>query len=217
VVTLGTLALFRGIGYVLLGSGSVNVLPDALTNFGIDNIAGTPIPWTLAPFLVLAPAFTILLQRTPIGRRIYALGGNPAAALYSGIRVRRLRLALFVASGVVCAIAGIVFTARLSNARADNAVGMELDVITATLLGGVSVFGGRGSMTGVLWALTLMGVLRNVLGLSRIGGDAQGTVIGLLLIGALLLGNLAEAILGRMQRRSPGGATTTMNKPEGTI
>jgi rhamnose transport system permease protein len=99
VVTLGTLALFRGIGYVLLGTGSVNVLPEALTDFGINTVAGTPVPWTLVPFLVLAPCFAVLLQLTPIGRHIYALGGNPATALYSGVRVRRLRLAMFVASG----------------------------------------------------------------------------------------------------------------------
>ncbi len=200
VVTLGTLALFRGIGYVLLGTASVNVLPDALTNFGIDNVGNSPLPWTLVPFLVLAPIFAIVLQHTPTGRRIYALGGNPSAALYSGVRVNRLRLALFVTSGVVCAIAGIVFTARLSNARADNAVGMELDVITVALLGGVSVWGGRGTLTGVLWALALVAVLRNVLGLSLIGGDAQGTAIGLLLIGSLLIGNMTEALLGRMTR-----------------
>lgn len=210
VVTLGTLALFRGIGYVLLGTASVNVLPDALTNFGIDTVGPTPVPWTLVPFLLLAPVFAVLLQYTPTGRRIYALGGNPAAALYSGVRVRRLRLALFTASGVVCAIAGIVFTARLSNARADNAVGMELDVITVALLGGVSVWGGRGTMTGVLWALVLVAVLRNVLGLSRIGGDAQGTAIGLLLIGALLVGNTTEAVLGRIAR--PPGRDVPANQ-----
>ena len=96
-------------------------------------------------------------------------------------------LLLFVVSGLVCAIAGIVFTARLANARANNALGFELDVITIALLGGISVFGGRGKLTGVLWALVLVATLRNVLGLLQIGGDAQGIVIGLLLIGSLLL------------------------------
>ena len=204
VVTLGTLALCRGIGYVLLGTGSVNELPDSLTNFGIDTVARTPVPWTLVPFLVLAPIFAVVLQRTPTGRRIYALGGNPDAALYSGVRVRRLRLGLFIASGLVCAIAGVVFTARLSNARANNALGMELDVITVALLGGVSVFGGRGRLDGVICALALVAVLRNVLGLSRIGGDAQSTVVGLLLIGSLLIGNATEAVLGRLAWRTPG-------------
>jgi rhamnose transport system permease protein len=85
-----------------------------------------------------------------------------------------------------------VFTARLANARANNALGLEFDVITVALLGGISIFGGRGKLTGVFWALVLIATLRNVLGLSQIGGDAQGVMIGLLLIGSLLASNLAE-------------------------
>ena len=118
--------------------------------------------------------------------------GNPAAALYSGIAVDKVRFRLFVISGLVSAVAGIVYTARLANARANNALGMELDVITMVLLGGVSVWGGKGKLTGVLWALVLIAVLRNILGISQVGGDAQGLVIGLLLIGSLLLSNSTE-------------------------
>jgi rhamnose transport system permease protein len=95
---------------------------------------------------------------------------------------------------MVCAIAGMVLTARLSNARANNALGFELDVITIALLGGISVFGGRGRLTGVLWALVLIAIIRNVLGLNQIGGDAQGIVIGLLLVVALLLSNAVERV-----------------------
>jgi rhamnose transport system permease protein len=194
VVTLGTLAMFRGIGYILIGSRSINQFPDALTDFGINNLGETPLPWTIAPFLFLAPLFAVVLQRTPIGRRIYAIGGNPDAALYSGVKTKKLRFWLFVLSGLICAIAGVVFTARLANARANNAVGFELDVITIVLLGGINVFGGRGRLTGVLWALCLIAIVRNVLGLSRIGGDAQGTVIGLILIVSLLLSNSTSLI-----------------------
>ena len=195
VVTLGTLAMFRGIGYILIGSRSINQFPDALTNFGINNVGEAPLPWTIVPFLMVAPIFAVVLQRTPIGRRIYAIGGNPDAALYSGVKTRRIRFWLFVLSGLICAIAGIVFTARLSNARANNAVGFELDVITIVLLGGINVFGGRGRLTGVLWALFLIALVRNVLGLSQIGGDAQGTVIGLILIISLLLCNSTALVL----------------------
>ena len=212
VVTLGTLALFRGIGYIVLGSDSVNVFPDVLTDLGIENVAGTIVPWTLVPFLVLAPIFAIVLQHTATGRRIYALGGNPDAALYAGVRSRRLRFNLCVVSGLVCAVAGIVFTARLANARANNALGFELDVITVALLGGISVFGGRGRLTGVLWALVLVATLRNVLGLLQIGGDAQGIAIGLLLIGSLLIGNLAERLLERVRIRRLLGASSTSGR-----
>jgi rhamnose transport system permease protein len=199
VVTLGAMAMFRGIGYIILGSGSVNEFPDAFTDFGINTIGQTLVPWTIAPFLVLAPVFVVALQRGSLGRRIYAIGGNPDAARYAGVKVDRIRLTLFVVSGLVCAVAGVVFTARLANARADNAVGLELDVITIALLGGVSVFGGRGKLTGVFLALILIALLRNVLGLSQIGGDAQKTVIGLLLIVSLLVGATVERIHGALQ------------------
>jgi len=195
VVTLGTLALFRGVGYIILGSGSVNEFPEEFTDFGIDTIDGTILPWTIAPFLVLAPIFAVVLQKSALGRRIYAIGGNPDVARYAGVRMGRIRLGLFATSGVISALAGIVFTARLANARADNAVGLELDVITIALLGGVSVFGGRGDLTGVFFALVLIAALRNILGLLQIGGDAQGTVIGLLLIGSLLINTLTQRLL----------------------
>ncbi|MBV9219136.1 MAG: ABC transporter permease [Methylobacteriaceae bacterium] len=202
VVTLGTLAMFRGIGYMILGPDSVNEFPESFSNFGIDTVGDTLIPWTIIPFLVLAPLFALVLQASTIGRRIYAIGGNPSAALYSGVRVDRTRFALFVVSGLVCALAGIVFTARLANARADNAVGLELDVITTALLGGVSVFGGRGKLTGVLWALVLIATLRNVLGLEEIGGQAQGTIIGLLLILTLLASNAAQRLVALARGRA---------------
>ena len=200
VVTLGTMALFRGIGYVILGSASVNVLPDSMTNFGIDTL-GDVLPWTIVPFLVLAPLFVVVLHRTPTGRRLYAVGGNPETARYSGVDGKKLRLLLFVVSGLVSAVAGIVFTARLSNARADNAIGFELDVITVALLGGINVFGGRGNLAGVFWALALVAVLRNVLGLSQIGGDAQGIVIGSLLILSLLASNIVQGMVAAAQWR----------------
>ena len=220
VVTLGTLAMFRGIGYIILGSASVNEFPDALTNFGIDTLGDSAIPWTIVPFLVLAPVFAVVLRWTAIGRRIYAVGGSPDVARYAGVRVDRIRLCLFVLSGIVCAIAGIVFTARLANARADNAVGLELDVITIALLGGVNVFGGRGKLSGVFYALVLIATLRNVLGLRQIGGDAQGTVIGLLLILSLLLSTTAQrfygsvaGLLGPTGGAGPGSPPTTRHTP----
>jgi rhamnose transport system permease protein len=201
VVTLGTMALFRGIAYILLGSDSINDFPDGFLDFGIDTVGSSPVPLTLVPFLLLAPVFAIALQKMPLGRRIYAIGGSPDAARYSGIRLARTVFGLFVTSGVVCAGAGMVYAARLANARANNALGIELDVITIALLGGISVFGGRGRLTGVLWALLLVATIRNVLGLLQIGGDAQGTVIGLLLIVSLLASNAAERVFSSVRTR----------------
>lgn len=196
VVTLGTMAMFRGIGYILLGSGSVNIFPDSLTDFGIGDVPGTRIPLVIVPFLVLAPFFAAWLHFRPFGRRVFATGGSPEAALYSGISIKRVRFMLFVVSGLVCAVAGMVYTARLANSRANNALGMELDVITIVLLGGVSVWGGRGRLTGVLWALVLVALLRNILGINSIGGDVQSMVIGLLLIGSILISNSTGYLVG---------------------
>lgn len=200
VVTLGTMALFRGIGYMLLGSGSVNTLPQSLLNFGFGNIPGLPVPWTIVPFLLILPVFAVIVMKTPLGRRIFAIGGNPDAALYSGIQVDKIRFGLFVFSGIVCAIAGVVYTARLANARANNGLGMELDVITICILGGVSVFGGRGGVIGVTGALLLVALVRNLLGINGVGGDAQSTIVGCMLIAALLIGNFAPQISARLKR-----------------
>ncbi len=105
LVTLGTMALFRGIGYIMLGTHSVNELPDELTNFGINTVGASAVPWTIVPFVILAPVFAIVLHYTALGRRIYAIGGNPDVALYTGIRVRLIRFGLFVVSGLMCALA----------------------------------------------------------------------------------------------------------------
>ena len=155
------------------------------------------------PFLVLAPVFAIVLQHTrdrPAHLRDRRQPGR--GALFRRPRCARIRFCLFVVSGLVCALAGIVFTARLANARANNALGFELDVITIALLGGVSVFGGRGQLTGVLWALVLVATIRNVLGLNQIGGDAQGTVIGPLLIVSLLRQQLGDQAVRAPAHRS---------------
>jgi rhamnose transport system permease protein len=200
IVTLGSLALFRGLCYIILGSESISAFPTALTDFGYLNIPGTRIPLTILPFVVLAIVYAIVLHKSAIGRRVLALGGNPDAAKYSGVATRRLTLWLFITTGLVCSIAGIIYTARLSSARADNAFGLELDIITIVFLGGVSMLGGKGNIAGVVWALALVTIVRNVLGLSGVGGDAQGTVIGLILIVSLLLSNTVGAEFARRRR-----------------
>ena len=196
VVTLGTMALYRGLGFIILGTGSINAFPSAVTAFGIGEVPGTRIPYVILPFLALAPLFWAALQVRPFGARLYAIGGSPATALYSGVVVDRLRFGLFVISGAICALAGMVYTARLANARANNAMGMELDVITIVFLGGVSVWGGRGRLTGVILAMSLLAVIRNLLGLNQVGGDTQGLVIGTLLIGSLLISNATGFLIG---------------------
>jgi rhamnose transport system permease protein len=201
VVTLGTLALYRGLAYVILGSQAVSNFPAGYTNFGIGYVPGTLIPWTLVLFVILVLVFIVILHRSWVGRQIYAIGNNKEAAHFAGVHVRRIKLLLFVLSGLLSALAGIIFTARISSARADNALGFELDVVTVVLLGGVNIFGGSGSMIGVILALFVVGGVRNALGLADVSSDVQNIVIGTLLVFSVLGPNIAQRIQGALARR----------------
>ena len=201
VVTIGTLALFRGLAYVVLGDQAVSNFPTAFTNFGFSTIPGTELPWSGLIFAILTVIFVVVLHFSRLGRQLYAIGNSKEAARFSGINVGRVKLVLFILSGVIAALAGVIFTARFSCARPVNAVGFELDVVTVVLLGGVNIFGGRGSLLGVVLAIFIIAVLQNVLGLLNISGDIQSLAIGLLLILSVLGPNLARRIQVVIARR----------------
>ena len=201
VVTLGTLALYRGAASIVLGDRGISNYPDAFTQFGYGSIPGTPIPWTFLVFVVLAGIVGVVLHGSWVGRQLYAIGNNQDAARFAGIPVARIKLLLFVVSGLVAALAGIIFTARFSSSRADNALGFELDVITVVLLGGVNIFGGRGSLLGVLLALCTVGALRSALGLADYPDQVQSIVVGVLLIVSTLGPNLVRRVQVAWSRR----------------
>ena len=201
VITIGSLALFRGLAYVVLGDQAVSNFPAAFTNFGFSAIPGTELPWSGLIFAILAVIFGVVLHFSRLGRQLYAIGNNKEAARFSGINVSRVKLVLFILSGVLASLAGVIFTARFSSARPDNAVGFELVVVTVVLLGGVNIFGGRGSLLGVVLAIFIIAVLQNVLGLLNISGDIQSLAIGLLLILSVLGPNLARRIQVVIARR----------------
>jgi len=205
VVTLGTLSLYRGLAYVILGDGAVSDYSRDFAEFGFGTITGTRLPWTTLVFLPLFLIFAVVLHRAWIGRQIYAIGANPEAARFSAVRVARVKLWLYVASGTVAALAGIMFTARVSSSRADNAVGFELDVIAAVLLGGVSIFGGRGTLIGVALSLAVVATLRNVLNLNSSNAEIQSIAVGSLLILSVLLPNLTRR-LSSLRRPGPASA-----------
>lgn len=194
VVTIGTLALYRGLAYVVLGDQAVSDFPTAFTNLGFGTIPGTEIPWSSLIFAILVVIFGVVLHFGRWGRQIYAMGNNKEAARFSGINVGRVKLMLFMLSGVIAALAGVIFTARFSSARPDNAVGFELYVVTVVLLGGVNIFGGRGSLLGVVLAIFIVAILQNVLSLVNISGDIQSLAIGLLLILSVLGPNIVRRI-----------------------
>ena len=198
-VTIGTLALFRGFAYVLLGDKAVADFPPEYTGFGIGTIPYTFIPSPFALFVILAVVFWLLLHHTTVGRRIYAIGGNQTAALFSGVNISRLKVSLFIASGVISALAGIIYTLRFSSSRADNGIGFELSAIAAVILGGVTVQGGRGTITGVVLSLLLIGILNNVLTLADVANEILRIVTGSLLIVSVLLPNLIASTRERLR------------------
>ncbi|MCX4164938.1 MULTISPECIES: ABC transporter permease [Paraburkholderia] len=206
-VTIGTLALFRGLAYVLLGDQAVADFPPGYTAFGMNALGSTFIPLPFVIVIVCAVLFTVLLQATAFGRSLFAIGANPTAAAFSGIDVAKARLRLFVLSGTVSALAGIVYTLRFTSARGDNGEGFELSVIAAVLFGGVSIFGGRGSMVGVLLSLLIVGVLRNALTLVDVSSEVLTIVTGALLLASVLIPNLAARWRARRDRRFIAGST----------
>ena len=189
-VTIGTLALFRGIAVGLLGTTAITDFPEEWTDFAKANIPGTPVPVIVIPFIVLAIIFAVVLHFTPFGRSLYAIGLNKEAAAFSGIDVGRTKFLLFVLSGAVSGFAGVYFTLLYSNARGDNAMGLELQVIAAVLLGGVSIFGGRGALHGVIAGVLLIGTLGSALRLAGVTSDIINVITGLLLIVSVVSSSL---------------------------
>ncbi|MCA2213242.1 ABC transporter permease [Jidongwangia harbinensis] len=200
-VTIGTLALYRGLAFVVLGDGAVADFPLAFTGWVTGTIGGTPIPNVGIPLVVLAVLFGVALHATPFGRSLFAIGANAQAAHFSGIRVARTTFWLYVLSGAVAGLAGVLWTLRYSSARADNGAGLELAVVAAVLLGGVSIFGGKGTLPGVLAGVVLLAALQNALRLEDVSGQALNIVTGVLLVASVLLPNIATSIRTSWQRR----------------
>jgi rhamnose transport system permease protein len=200
VVTLGTLALFRGLALIVLGPRGVSNFPSAFTELGFGHVPGTLIPWPFVIFLGLAAILGIVLHRTWVGRQIYAIGKNTGAARFSGVRVIRIRTLLFVLSGLIAALAGIILTSRLSSARADAGAGMTLTVVTVVLLGGVNIFGGSGTIPGVVLAVVAVAVMQNALRLASVTVEVQSIALGLLLILSVVIPNFAHQAKSAIDR-----------------
>jgi rhamnose transport system permease protein len=198
VVTLAGLIGFRGAARILLEDRSVGDFPEWFGNLGRDDFVG-PMPFSLVGFLVLLVVGGVVLHRTTTGRKVYVIGDNAEVARFSGIDVARFKLLLFTTSGLVAGIAGVLFAARLGSVRANIAEGFELDIVTMVLLGGVSIFGGVGTLAGVALAICIVLNLRNGLGLANVEANTQTGVIGALLIVSVL----AQNLLDRLPLRRP--------------
>jgi rhamnose transport system permease protein len=142
-----------------------------------------------------------VLQFSGFGRYVYVIGNSRDVARYSGVRVERVKMILFTVSGAIAALAGLLFAARLGSVRGDLALGFELDIITMVLLGGVSIFGGSGSIFGVLLSILIVLNLRNGMSLANITGHIQTGVIGVLLILSVLIPNAVQYVRSLRNRR----------------
>lgn len=199
-VTLAGLIGYRGIARILLEDRAIGAYPQWFNTLGQQAILG-PLTFSIVVFFVLLAVVAVVLHGSALGRYIYVMGNGIEAARYSGVKVRQVKLLLFTASGAVSAVAGLLYAARLGSVRGDMAFGFELDIITIVLLGGVSIFGGSGSLLGVGLSIFLILNLRNGMGLANITGNTQTSVIGALLILSVLIPNVVQLAMKRMNGR----------------
>ena len=204
VVTLGTYAFYRGIAYGFLGDQAARGYPKSFTYLGQGKVFDTLVPFSVALFIVLAIVFGLVLHRTTFGRYLYAIGNNESATLYSGVPVARIKFIIYTLSGFMAALAGLILAARFGSTRPDIGTGLELAVITAVVLGGVDINGGRGTMLGAVLSLFLIGLMRFGMGLLNIQGQVQGVAIGLLLILSILLPGVAQQASSLRRTRVSG-------------
>ena len=199
-VTIGTLGLYRGLAYVVLGDGAVTGFPENYRPLATDAIAGTFVPYVTVLVVLVGVAMAVLVHQSTVGRALYAIGLGEQTARFSGVRVRPIMMSLYLLSGVLAALASLVYTLRYNSARADNANGLELVAVAAVLLGGVSIFGGRGTVLGVAAALLAMAGLRNVLFLGDVSDEIQNVITGALLIISVLVPVAVAAVTRRKAR-----------------
>jgi rhamnose transport system permease protein len=207
-VTIGSMSLFRGIAYAVLGDKAYTRYPRPFAYLGQGYIGDSAVPFELVLFVVLAVVFGLLLHRTTFGRKVYAIGNNATAARFSGVPVHGIRLLIFCLSGLMSGLASVLLTSRIGSTRPNIAEGWELEIITTVVLGGVAISGGQGNILGVIISIFLIGFLKFGMGLINVPGVVMNIVIGLLLIIAILLpgsvGRLRNRFLLRRQLR--GGA-----------
>ncbi|WP_283179815.1 L-arabinose ABC transporter permease AraH [Gemmobacter sp. 24YEA27] len=191
ITTLATMQLVRGFGLIISDGRAVGVKEPAFYNIALSSVFGIP-----TPIIVLALAFIlfgVVLNRTVFGRNTLAIGGNPDAARLAGVKVVWTRVTIFAIQGVMCAIAGVLLASRITSGQPNAATGLELSAISACVLGGVSLAGGRATMTGVIVGVLILGIAENVMNLLNIQAFYQYVVRGLILLFAVLLDNLRSS------------------------
>ncbi len=195
IVTLATYAAFRGIAEGLSQGVSYSQFGEAFSQIARGKWFGVPIPAYL--FLALAVGFAVFLSKTPTGRFLYAIGHNERAARFSGIKVDRIKFWLYATSGMLAGLATVIYISRFDTAKADAGTGFELDVITAVVVGGTSIFGGRGNIAGTVLGLLLIHETRLFVGRYWQVDELKSIIIGALLIASILLYRILSPKKGR--------------------
>lgn len=207
-VTLAGLIGYRGVARILVEDRSIGNFPEWFNHLGQKPLLG-PLPLAVIIFFVLLVAAVIVLQYSAFGRYVFVIGNNREVARYSGVKVRQMKMTLFIASSTIATLAGLLLAARLGAVRGSTAEGFELDIITMVLLGGVSIFGGSGTLVGVGLSILLILNLRNGMSLVNITSNTQTGVIGVLLILSVLLPNWGQAVRNLRNRRRRVGQGQT--------
>ncbi len=188
IATLATMLMVRGLAFIVSHGQAVGIADESFINFGDARVFGVPLPVLvmIACFVV----FGILLNHTVFGRNTLAIGGNPEAARLAGVKVERLRVWIFLLQGLVAAMAGLILASRITSGQPNSAQGFELDVISACVLGGVSLQGGKARIFGVLIGVMIMGTVENVMNLLDVDAFYQYLMRGVILLIAVLLDQL---------------------------
>ena len=186
IVTLATMGMARGLGLIYSGGYPVSGIPSWISWFGVGRVGVVPVPVII--MVVIYAVAWVLLQRTAFGRHVYALGGNELAARLSGVKTRRVKLAVYGISGVTAALAALILTGRLMSGQPNAGVGFELDAIAAVVLGGTAIAGGRGLILGTLIGAVLLGILNNGLNLMGINPYLQDVIKGGIILLAIYIG-----------------------------
>ena len=190
IVTLGTMTIGRGLALILSDGRPVSNLSDSFNYLGSGTVFG--IPFLILIFILVFALCSIILSKTILGRHIYAIGGNEQAARASGINIDRVKLSVYSISGLLAGLAGILLASRITTGQPNAGAGFELDAIAAVVIGGTSTAGGRGTMTGTLIGVLLIGVINNGLDLLNVTSYYQQVVMGIIIIGAVIVDSLNQ-------------------------
>jgi rhamnose transport system permease protein len=212
-VTIGTLALFRGISIGILGTDSITSFPVELKALANANVPSTGFPLVMFAVLAAIVLFAVMLHFTPFGRSVYATGQGIDTARFSGVRTVRVKFTLFLLSGLLAGLVGVYYTFRYGSARGDNAAGLELAVIAGVVLGGVSIFGGRGRIVGVVGGVLLIGLVQSVLRFMNYSSDVINIAVGGLLVVSVAV-PLAFTAITQTVARARRTASTPMQAEE---